>query len=142
MKTYIHTDKEVNGKTYLVDASGKTLGRIATRIATTLIGKHKPTFSYDKFSGDNVVVINAEKVVVSGKKKSDKVYTHYTGYPGGLRSYNYEDLQEKKPEEIVIRAVKRMLPKNLLGREMLRRLRVYTGDKHNQQAQKPEPLQV
>ena len=142
MKTYIHTNKEVTQKTYLVDASGKTLGRIATRIATTLIGKHKPTFSYDQYSGDNVVVINAEKVIVSGKKKENKVYTHYTGYPGGLRTYNFEDLQEKKPEAVVLLAVRRMLPKNHLGREMLRRLRVYTGDKHNQQAQKPEPLEV
>lgn len=142
MKTYLPTEKDFARKTYLVDASGKTLGRLATKVATTLIGKGKPCWATDQMSGDQVVVINAREVYVTGKKTTQKIYTHYSGYPGGLKSYTYEELMAKKPEEIITRAVSRMLPKNKMGREMLRRLRVYAGDKHNQQAQKPEPLEV
>lgn len=142
IKTFIPTEKDFARKTYLVDAAGKTLGRLATKIATTLMGKGKTCFAKDQLSGDQVVVINAKSVYVTGKKPEQKIYKHYSGYPGGLKTYSYEELMEKNPEEIITRAVSRMLPKNKLGREMLRRLRVYAGDKHNQQAQKPEKLEV
>lgn len=142
MKTYRATEKDFDRKTYLVDASGKTLGRLATRIAEVLIGKGKAVFAYDQLSGDQVVVINAAQVHVTGRKAGSKVYTHYTGFPGGLRSIVYEDLKVKKPEEIIRLAVARMIPNNKLGREMMRRLRIYAGDKHGQQAQKPVPLNL
>lgn len=140
MKTYRPKPDSYERKTYLFDASGKTLGRLATRIAQVLNGKSKTFYTHDMICGDQVVVINAAKVYISGRKPQDKVYTHYTGYPGGLRSYTFEKLLERKPEEIIMRAVSRMLPKNKLGTEMLRRMRVYAGDKHEQQAQKPEPV--
>ncbi len=139
MKTFRAKPDSYERKTYLVDATGKTLGRLAVRIAEVLNGKQKTFYSHDQMCGDQVVVINAEKIYVSGRKNKDKIYTHYTGYPGALRSYTFEKLLDKKPEEIIMRAVSRMLPKNKLGTEMLRRLRVYAGDKHKQQAQKPEP---
>lgn len=142
MKTYRPTEKDFERKTYLIDATDKTLGRLATKVATLLMGKDKPFFAYDQLCGDSVVVINAEKIYVTGTKKENKVYTHYTGYPGGLRTYNFEDLMERKPEEIIKRAVSRMLPKNKLGSEMLRRLRVYKGATHKQQAQKPETVEI
>ena len=142
LKTFKPVAKDFARKTYCVDASGKTLGRLATKVAVTLIGKGKACFAKDQMSGDNVVVINAKNVYVTGKKPEQKIYKHYTGYPGGLKTYTYEELMARKPEEIIMRAVSRMLPKNKLGREMLRRLRVYAGDKHNQQAQKPEKLEV
>lgn len=142
MKTYRPTEKDFERKTYLIDATDKTLGRLATKVATLLMGKDKPFFAYDQLCGDSVVVINAEKIYVTGTKKETKVYTHYTGYPGGLRTYNFENLMERKPEEIIKRAVSRMLPKNKLGAEMLRRLRVYKGANHKQQAQKPEAVEI
>lgn len=142
MKTYRATEKEFNKKTYLIDATDKTLGRLASPVAALLMGKGKPNFAYDQHCGDSVVIINAEKIHVTGTKKENKVYTHYTGYPSGLKEYNFETLMEKKPEEILKRAISRMLPKNRLGREMLRRLRVYTGANHQQQAQKPEPIEI
>ena len=142
MKTYIPQEKDFARKTYLVDASGKTLGRLATRVASVLIGKGKACFAYDQISGDPVVVVNAKKVYVTGQKVKQKIYKHYSGYPGGLKTYRFEELMEKKPEEIILRAVSRMLPKNKLGREMLRRLRVYSGPEHDQKAQKPVPLEI
>ncbi len=142
MKTYLPKEKDFNRKTYLVNASGKTLGRMATRIATVLIGKGKPVFAYDQLCGDQVVVVNAKEVFVTGKKASQKIYKHYTGYPGGHRTYTFDELMVKRPEEIIKRAVSRMLPKNKLGREMLRRLRVYAGPLHTQAAQKPVALEV
>lgn len=142
MKTYLPTEKDFARKTYLVDAAGKTLGRMSTKIATLLIGKRKPFFAPDQMSGDQVVVINAEKVYVTGQKRKQKIYKHYSGYPGGLKTYTFEELMDEKPEEIIIRSVSRMLPKNKLGREMLRRLRVYAGKEHKQQAQQPIPYEV
>lgn len=141
-KTFIPCEKDFARKTYLINADGKTLGRLATCVATLLIGKRKTVFAYDKLSGDNVVVINAKGIHVTGKKVDDKFYNHYTGYPDGLRIYSFGTLMEKKPEEIILRAVSRMLPKNKLGREMLRRLRVYAGSEHAQQAQQPVTLEV
>ena len=142
MKTFIPTEKDFDRKTYLVDASGKTLGRLATRVASVLIGKGKACFASDQLSGDQVVVINAKEVYVTGKKTTQKIYKHYSGYPGGLKTYRYEELMAKKPQEIIERAISRMLPKSKLGREMMRRLRVYAGPEHQQQAQKPTPLEV
>ncbi|MDP3920926.1 MAG: 50S ribosomal protein L13 [Candidatus Omnitrophota bacterium] len=142
MKTYLPVEKDFARKTYLVDASAKTLGRLATRVARVLIGKDKAVFCKDQWSGDAVVVVNASKIHVTGRKRDQKIYKHYTGYPGGLRTYNFEWLQERKPEEIILRAVSRMLPKNKLGRKMLTRLRVYAGAEHGQKAQKPELLEV
>ena len=142
MKTFIPTEKDFDRKTYLVNASGKTLGRLASKVATVLIGKRKAVFAVDQISGDQVVVINAKEVYVTGKKATDKIYKHYSGYPGGHKTYSFEELLAKKPEEIIERAVSRMLPKNKLGREMLRRLRVYAGAEHQQQAQKPIALEV
>lgn len=142
MKTYLPTEKDFNRKTYLVDATGKTLGRLASKVATTLIGKRKAVFAPDQVSGDQVIVINAKDIHVTGKKTTQKIYKHYTGYPGGLKTYSFEELLARKPEEIIERAVSRMLPKNKLGREMLRRLRVYAGAEHNHQAQKPVAMEV
>ncbi len=142
MKTFLPTEKDFDRKTYLVNASGKTLGRLASKVATVLIGKRKAVFAPDQLSGDQVIVINATEVHVTGKKKEQKIYKHYSGYPGGLKTYSFEELMAKKPEEIIERAVSRMLPKNKLGREMLRRLRVYAGAEHNHQAQKPVALEV
>ena len=142
MKTYIPQEKDFDRKTYVVDATGKTLGRLASKVAQVLIGKGKPVFAYDQLSGDQVVVINAEKVQVTGNKPSQKEYDHFSGYPGGRKTYLFEDLIQKNPEEVIRRAVFRMLPKNKLGREMRRRIRVYAGATHRQQAQKPIPLEV
>lgn len=142
MKTYLPTEKDFARKTYLIDAAGKTLGRLATRVAVILIGKEKVFYAKDQIAGDQVVVINASQVYVTGKKSFQKIYKHYTGYPGGLKTYRFEDLIVKKPDEIILRAVSRMLPKNKLGREMLRRLRVYGGSEHRQQAQKPVKLEI
>lgn len=137
MKTYLPKEKELTLKTYLIDANGKTLGRLATRVASILIGKSKRIYTPHQLCGDQVVVINAEKVFVTGKKRTDKNYKHYTGFPGGLKEYSYEELLEKKPTEIVTRAVSRMVPNTKLGKKMLKRLRVFAGDKHNQQSLKP-----
>ena len=142
MKTFRATEKEFNRKTYLVDASGKTLGRLATKVASVLIGKGKVTFAPDQLSGDQVIVINAAKVRVTGNKSSKKVYTHYTGYTSGLRSTTFERLIVNKPETIITQAVKRMLPKTKTGREMQRRLRVFAGAEHSHSAQKPVALEV
>ena len=142
MKTYLPTEKDFDRKTYLVNASGKTLGRLATRVATVLIGKGKPFFAPDKLSGDQVVVVNAKEIFVTGKKAKQKIYKHYSGYPDGQKTYRFEELMAKRPEEIIRRAVSRMLPKNKLGREMLRRLRVFSGARHSHASQKPVSLEV
>ncbi|OGW79447.1 MAG: 50S ribosomal protein L13 [Omnitrophica bacterium GWA2_52_8] len=142
MKTYEATEKDFNKKTYIVDAAGKTLGRLATRVASVIIGKEKVFFCKDKIVGDQVIVINAEKILVTGKKNKTKIYTHYTGYPSGLRTYTFEDLMTKKPEEIILRAVWRMLPKNRIGQKMRTRVMVFAGAQHNQKSLKPIPMEV
>ena len=142
MKTYRATEKDIQTKTYIIDASGKTLGRLATRVASLLIGKGKTIFAPDQLCGDRVIIIHAEKVHLTGKKREDKIYTHYTGYPGGLRSATLPEVAHKKPTEIIFRAVSRMLPKNKLGTKMLKALRVFTGSKHLHLSQKPIPLEV
>ncbi|MBU9888610.1 MAG: 50S ribosomal protein L13 [Candidatus Omnitrophica bacterium] len=142
MKTLIPKDKDINRKTYLIDAQGKTLGRLATRVASLLIGKGKACFARDQMVGDQVIVINCEKIVVTGKKAQDKVYKHFTGYAGGLKTYTYEELMAKKPAEIILRAVSRMLPKTRIGDVMLKRLRVYAGASYRNQSQKPIPIEA
>lgn len=138
MKSYIAKPQEVERKWYVIDAEGKTLGRLASEVASILRGKKKPTFTPHVDTGDYVIVINAEKVEVTGKKRKEKIYKRHTGYPGGLREMTFEQLQAKKPEEIIRHAVKGMLPKGPLGRQVFKKLKVYAGPEHNHAAQKPE----
>lgn len=141
-KSFMAKPGEVERKWYLVDASGKTLGRLASRIATILMGKHKPIYTPHVDTGDYVVVVNAEKIVLTGKKLDQKKYYRHSGYPGGLKVVTARQLLEKHPERLIYLAVKRMLPKNALGRRMLRKLKVYAGPEHPHQAQKPEPIDL
>ena len=131
---------EVEHAWWSVDADGRVLGRLAVPIARTLMGKHKPSYTPHIDCGDFVVVLNAEKVVLSGKKEEDKTYARYSGYPGGLKETNAATMRERKPEEIVRLAVRRMLPKTRLGRAMLAKLKVYAGSQHPHEAQDPQPL--
>ncbi len=133
---------EVKRQWFVIDADGKTLGRVATEVAHRLRGKHKPIYTPHVDTGDYIVVINAAKVRVTGNKAKNKMYYRHTGYIGNLKSINFEDLQQKNPESIIEIAVKGMLPKNPLGREMFRKLRVFAGDKHTHQAQQPQPLEI
>jgi large subunit ribosomal protein L13 len=142
MKTFSAKSDAVKRDWYVVDASGKTLGRIASEIARRLRGKHKAEFTPHVDTGDYIVVVNAEKVRVTGKKASDKMYHHHTGYMGNLRSFSFEKMIERAPEEVLTLAVKGMLPKNPLGRAMLSKLKVYAGPTHNHQAQQPQALDI
>ncbi len=142
MKSFVAKPHEVERKWYVVDAEGKTLGRMATEIATVLRGKHKPTYTPHVDCGDYVIVINADKVEVTGKKRKEKIYKSHSGYPGGLKEITFEKLQAKKPDEIVRHAVKGMMPKGRLGRQMYKKLKVYAGPEHNHKAQQPEVLNV
>ena len=140
MKSFIAKPAEVERKWYVIDAEGKTLGRLASEAASILRGKKKPTYTPHVDCGDYVIVINAEKVEVTGKKRTEKIYKRNTGYPGGLREKKKKKLQAKKPEEIIRHAVKGMLPDGKLGRQMFKKLKVYAGPEHNHAAQKPEVL--
>jgi large subunit ribosomal protein L13 len=140
MKTFMPNAETVERKWYVVDAEGQTLGRLASEIAKVLTGKNKPIYTPHVDTGDFVIVINADKVVLTGKKLDQKLYRWHTGHPGGLREVKYRDMMAKKPEEVVMHAVKGMLPKNTLGRKMLTKLRVYKGTDHNHDAQQPEVL--
>jgi len=142
MKTYQAKKEELDYQWYLVNAEGKVLGRLATELAKILRGKNKPTFTPHVDTGDFVVVVNAEKVVLTGKKMKDKMYYHHTGYPGGIKEIAAEKLLAKKPTEVLRIAVKGMLPKNSLGRQMLRKLKIYAGPNHPHEAQKPLPLGI
>ncbi|SKA99122.1 LSU ribosomal protein L13P [Caloramator quimbayensis] len=142
MKTYMAKAEDVKRKWYVVDAEGKTLGRMASQIATILRGKHKPTFTPNVDTGDFVIVINAEKVVLTGNKLDDKLYRHHSLYPGGLKETPYRKLLQTKPELAIEEAVRRMLPKGPLGRKMFKKLKVYRGPVHNHEAQKPEVLEL
>ena len=142
MKSYMAKANEVERKWYIIDAEDKVLGRLATEIATILRGKNKPIYTPHVDTGDFVIVINADKVKLTGKKLEQKNYTYHTGYPGGLRQVSYGKLMEKNPEKIIELAVKGMLPKNSLGRQMYRKLKVYRGTEHGHQAQKPEVYEV
>ena len=137
MKSFTAKPSDIQKNWYVINAEGKTLGRLATEIAVLLRGKHKPIFTPHMDCGDYVIVVNAEKVEVTGKKRKDKIYKHYTGFPGGLREVTFEKLLAKKPEEIIRHAVKGMMPNGRLGRQMYKKLKVYTGPDHRHQAQKP-----
>ncbi|MEP0823826.1 MAG: 50S ribosomal protein L13 [Ignavibacterium sp.] len=139
-RTHFFKPEEVDQKWYLVDAAGQTLGRIASQVAHILRGKHKPQFTPNFDVGDYVVVINAEKVVVTGKREELKQLYHNTLYPGGARFESIRDLLKRRPEHVMEHAVKGMLPHNRLGRKIFKKLKVYAGDKHPHTAQKPEPL--
>ncbi|WP_405380307.1 50S ribosomal protein L13 [Maribacter sp. LLG6340-A2] len=136
-KTVSANRTTVNKEWLLVDAEGETLGRIASKVAYLLRGKHKPSFTPHVDCGDNVVIINADKITLSGNKWSSKMYLRYTGYPGGQRTTSVKQLLEKNPEAILEKAIKGMLPKNRLGADLFRNLKVYAGTEHGQEAQKP-----
>lgn len=138
--TYSFKQNEVVRKWYLVDASGQTLGRIASRVAHVLRGKHKPMFTPNIDAGDFVVIINADKVKVTGRRPELKTYFHYTGYPGGATVESFKELMKTNPERVVTHAVKGMIPHNRLGARMIKKLKVYRGTDHPHKAQKPEPL--
>ena len=142
MKSYMARPREVERKWLLIDAEGRTLGRLATEIARLLRGKDKPQYTPHIDTGDFVVVVNAEKVAVTGRKAEQKVYYRHSGYPGGLKKTSYEEMLERKPTEILRRAVKGMMPKTRLGRQQLKKLKVYTGPEHPHEAQRPEPYEV
>jgi len=142
MKTYQAKKEELEHKWYLVNADGKVLGRLSTELVKILKGKNKPTYTPHMDTGDFVVVVNAGKVTLTGKKMKDKIYYHHTGYPGGIKEMNAEKLLAKKPTEMIRMAVKGMLPKNSLGRQMLRKLKIYAGPSHPHEAQKPVPLEL
>jgi len=134
--------QDVRRSWFIVDAEDKTLGRLATEVARRLRGKHKPEYTPHVDTGDYIVVINAAKVRVTGAKTTDKIYWHHTGYPGGIKGISFEHLRDSHPERIIERAVKGMLPRNPLGRDMLRKLKVYAGNEHPHSAQQPEPLEI
>ena len=142
MKTYMANAQTVERKWYVVDAAGLTLGRLSTRVASVLRGKNKPTYTPNVDCGDFVIVINTDKVVLTGNKLEDKFYRYHTGYIGGLKEISYKKLMAEKSDLAVYEAVKGMLPKNSLGRAMIKKLRVYKGAEHNHAAQKPEVLTI
>ena len=142
MKTFSAKAEEINREWFLIDAEGKTLGRMASEIALRLRGKHKPEFTPHVDTGDYIVVVNAEKLHVTGNKMNDKMYHHHTGYVGNLKSIALKDLLAKHPERVIEKAVKGMLPKNSLGRQMYRKLKVYSGSEHPHAAQEPKALEI
>jgi len=142
MKTFVAKPESVERDWFVVDATDKTLGRLAVEIASRLRGKHKPEYTPHVDTGDYIVVVNAEKVTVTGNKKLGKVYYSHTGYPGGLKEATFEKMIERKPEMVLEKAVKGMLPKGPLGREMFRKLKVFAGPEHTHQAQQPQALDI
>ncbi len=142
MKTYTATPSKIRRNWYLVDARGKVLGRLASKIALRLRGKHKPEYTPNMDTGDYIVVINAREVHVTGNKAKDKIYYRHSGYPGGIKSTRFEKLMQSRPERVIEKAVKGMLPKGPLGREMFRKLRVYADGRHQHAAQQPQPLDI
>jgi large subunit ribosomal protein L13 len=142
MKSYMAKKDQVEQKWLLVDAEGAILGRMAAKIAPVLMGKNKPTYTPHVDTGDYVIVVNAEKVKVTGRKAETKEYDYYTHHPGGHKFVSFADMMAKKPERVVELAVRRMLPKNKLGRKMLKKLKVYRGGEHEHQAQRPEKIEL
>ncbi len=142
MKTFTATPDNIKRDWYVVDATDKVLGRLATELARRLRGKHKPEYTPHMDTGDYIVVVNAEKVRVTGNKAEAKLYHRYTGFPGGLRTINFSDLRQKAPERIIETAVRGMLPKGPLGRAMAGKLKVYAGTAHKHAAQQPKPLEI
>ncbi|MDA8165077.1 MAG: 50S ribosomal protein L13 [Desulfobacteraceae bacterium] len=142
MKTYLTPVKEIDRKWYLVDAQDMVLGRLASEVARRLRGKHKATYSTFTDNGDFIIVVNADKVRLTGNKWDDKVYYHHTGYLGGLKEITAREMLAKKPEDLIMKAVRGMLPKNTLGRQQLKKLKVYAGGEHPHAAQQPEKLEL
>jgi large subunit ribosomal protein L13 len=142
MKTFMAKAEEVDRKWYVIDADGKPLGRLASEVAKILRGKNKPTYTPHIDTGDHVIVLNAEKVVLTGNKLDQKIYRHYSGWIGGMKEVKYRQMMEKTPEKAVELAVKGMLPHNSLGRAIFRKLKVYKGAEHEHQAQQPEILEI
>ena len=142
MKTVSARKESVTREWYLVDATDKTLGRLSTEIANRLRGKHKPEYTPHVDAGDYIVVVNAEKVKVTGNKSTEKVYHHHTGYPGGIKSISFAKLIDRAPERIIEKAVKGMMPKNKLSRSMMTKLKIYAGGEHPHSAQQPTPLDI
>ncbi len=142
MKTISINKDMVRHSWFVVDATDKTLGRLSSQIANRLRGKHKPEYTPNVDNGDYVVVVNADKVKVTGNKKTDKVYQHYTGYPGGLKTITFDKLMQESPEKVIEMAVRGMMPKNRLSRAMLGKLKVYAGNEHPHTAQQPQPLEL
>ena len=142
MKTYSAKPETVERDWFVIDAEDKTLGRLAVAVATRLRGKHKPEYTPHVDTGDYIVVVNAEKVAVTGKKATDKIYYSHSGYPGGIKDINFQDLITKAPERVIQSAVKGMLPRGPLGREMFRKLKVYAGSQHPHTAQQPQTLEL
>jgi len=142
MRTFSAKPHEVNHDWFVVDATGKTLGRLASEVARRLRGKHKPEYTPHVDTGDYIIIVNADKVRVTGNKATDKMYHHHTGYVGNLKSINFEKLQARAPGRVIELAVKGMLPKNPLGRAMYRKLKVYAGPDHRHTAQQPRPLEI
>lgn len=140
MKTYMATAQTVDKEWFVVDAQGQALGRLASRIAMVLRGKHKPTYTPHADAGDFVIVVNADKVRLTGRKLDQKMYYWHSGYPGGIKGRTARQMLDKKPEEVLVRAVKGMLPKNVLGSHMLKKLKIYAKPEHPHQAQQPRPL--
>jgi large subunit ribosomal protein L13 len=142
MKTFSAKPESVKRDWYVVDADGKTLGRLATEIASRLRGKHKPEYTPHVDTGDYIIVVNCDKIAVTGAKRTDKTYYHHTGYIGGIKSITFDKLLDKAPEQIIEKAVKGMLPKGPLGRAMFRKLKVYAGSEHQHAAQQPQVLDI
>ncbi len=142
MKSFMAKKEQLEQKWYVVDADGAVLGRMAAKIAPVLMGKNKPTYTPHVDTGDFVIVLNAEKLDLSGKKADTKTYQTYSGYPSGQKIIRFEDMMRKHPERVVELAVRRMLPKNKLGMQMFKKLKVYRGSEHNHQAQQPEPMEL
>jgi large subunit ribosomal protein L13 len=141
MKTFTAKPQEIERKWWIVDATGKSLGRLAADVAAVLRGKHKPIFTPHVDTGDHVIILNAEKVKLTGNKAEERLYRH-SGYPGGLKSVTRGELRAKRPERLVMRTVKGMLPHNSIGAHMLKKLRVYRGTTHPHESQRPEPLEI
>lgn len=142
MKSYMAKPNELNKKWFVVDAEGKTLGRLSTEVARILTGKHKPEYTPHVDTGDFVIITNAEKIVLTGKKLDQSFYTYHTGHPGGLKQVSFRRMIAEKPDRLIYNSVKGMLPKTRLGRKMIKKLKVYAGPDHNHQAQQPEVLDI
>jgi large subunit ribosomal protein L13 len=142
MKTFVAKPADVKREWFVVDAEGKTLGRLATEIASRLRGKHKVEYTPHVDTGDYIIVVNAEKITVTGNKAKGKIYYHHTGFIGGIKAINFEDLIQRAPERVIEKAVKGMLPKGPLGRAMYRKLKVYAGTEHQHSAQQPQVLDI
>jgi len=140
--TYSAKKEEIQRKWYIIDATGKPLGRVATEVSKLLMGKHKPTYTPNQDTGDHVIILNCKDVVLTGKKLDQKIYRHHSGYIGGMKEVTARDMLNNNPEKAMMLAVKGMLPKNRLGRQMINKVRIYSGSEHENQAQKPEVWEV